>query len=126
MRKICVVCRTEFDARGRSKCCSETCSSERRREYYAKYREENRERRRECDAKYREENRERRREYDAKYREEHRENAVKYREENRERLRECEAKYREENRERRRELSVQLYRTKCLMINTLKARGEEL
>ena len=122
MRKICVVCGNEFDARGRMVCCSKECSRERRREYMVKYNEENRE----YAAKYREENRERRREQALKYRKENPEKLAKYHEENRERRREQALKYNEENRERRRERGAQLYRNKCLTINTMKARGEEL
>lgn len=98
LRPDCKTCRREYDARYYEE------NRERRREYNARYRAENRERYREYAARWREENRD-----NPEYRERARERSARWYAENRERKREYDARWYEENRERIREYDARYH-----------------
>ena len=96
MKKECVVCGAEFEARGSAKTCSPECSFESKLERARKHHQKNREKIAEQKRKYRQKNREKVAEYRQENREKVAEQQCKYRQKNRDAIAEYDRKYRAE------------------------------
>jgi len=101
MKKNCVICDAEFQARGPKKTCGKECSKSNEREYNREYRQQNKERIRE----YRQQNKERISERHREYYQQNKERRREYRQQNKERINEWARDYRQrpEVKERMRE-----------------------